>query len=559
MTVATSVSSSAHVEDWNAGIEPGKTFRFDPMHFPYPMTSLSTSTMGPAFSKGATAGFRELQLPIDNISVVHRNHYRFECWAMKEPKTEEEARQIGETAEASIQREIGRMKDRWQNEHLPYIIAQLLRLESFEVASASPTTLSTLLNEAHAIHEDMWRVHFLIAGPMLLSIQVFDELYADLFGADEAEGHALLVGELSESVKAGIGLSDLAIAAKDLGLAGLILETDDDQLTETLEASESGRAFLDQLASYLEAYGLRQDLFEFSTPTWREDPSIALANVRNYLQTGHDARAEQAEQVRRAEAALAAARERLAGFPEPVRGQFEAMVQFARGGSFLQEEHNYYIDQRMTALLRLFYLQVGQRFVDAGLLDSADDVFFMEKDELHDALIGLEDPAAFTGLRDLVAQRRAELAFAATLTPPPFIGEMPAGPPPADNPMDRAMMRFFGGAPQQAEQANQLKGNPGSRGIATGIARVARTLDEARHLQPGEILVAMTTMPAWTPLFGVAAAVVTETGGALSHCAIVAREYAIPAVVGAAGATQRIATGQRVTVDGSAGLITILE
>jgi hypothetical protein len=213
MTVATSVSSSAHVEDWNAGIEPGKTFRFDPMHFPYPMTSLSTSTMGPAFSKGATAGFHELQLPIDNISVVQRNHYRYECWTMKEPKTEEEARQIGETAEASIQREVGRMKDRWQNEHLPYIIAQLRRLESIDVTSASPATLSTLLNEAHAIHEDMWRVHFLIAGPMLLSIQVFDELYADLFGADEAEGHALLVGELSESVKAG----NRAVRPRDSG------------------------------------------------------------------------------------------------------------------------------------------------------------------------------------------------------------------------------------------------------------------------------------------------------------------------------------------------------
>ena len=85
----------------------------------------------------------------------------------------------------------------------------------------------------------------------------------------------------------------------------------------------------------------------------------------------------------------------------------------------------------------------------------------------------------------------------------------------------------------------------------------SRALDEAKALQPGEILVTITTMPAWTPLFGTAAAVVTETGGALSHCAIVAREYGIPAVVGAFGATRAITTGQTISVDGTSGLVTI--
>ena len=118
------------------------------------------------------------------------------------------------------------------------------------------------------------------------------------------------------------------------------------------------------------------------------------------------------------------------------------------------------------------------------------------------------------------------------------------------------MVRFFGGPRQRSDTPGQLKGTPGSRGVTTGVARVARTLDEARALEPGEILVAVTTMPPWTPLFGIASAVVTETGGPLSHCAIVAREYGIPAVVGAAGATQVIQTGQEITVDGSGGLVT---
>jgi pyruvate,water dikinase len=89
------------------------------------------------------------------------------------------------------------------------------------------------------------------------------------------------------------------------------------------------------------------------------------------------------------------------------------------------------------------------------------------------------------------------------------------------------------------------------------VARVSRTLEEATAILPGEILVAITTMPPWTPLFGIAAAVVTETGGPLSHCAIVAREYGIPAVVGAHGATRVIATRHRITVDGGAGIVTL--
>jgi pyruvate,water dikinase len=119
------------------------------------------------------------------------------------------------------------------------------------------------------------------------------------------------------------------------------------------------------------------------------------------------------------------------------------------------------------------------------------------------------------------------------------------------------MAAFFGGPPQAAERPGQLKGHPGSRGVASGLARVARTLEDASAMQPGEVLVAITTMPAWTPLFGIAAAVVTETGGQLSHCAVVAREYGIPAVVGARGATRVIQTGQRVSVDGSAGIVII--
>ena len=128
------------------------------------------------------------------------------------------------------------------------------------------------------------------------------------------------------------------------------------------------------------------------------------------------------------------------------------------------------------------------------------------------------------------------------MTPPPLLGEAPASAS-ADTTVDRAFLRYAGGAPASAQAPNELMGIPGSRGTIRGPARVVATLEDAGALRPGEILVAPTTLPTWTPLFATAAALVTETGGPLSHSAIVAREYAIPAVVGALGATDIICTG----------------
>jgi pyruvate,water dikinase len=120
------------------------------------------------------------------------------------------------------------------------------------------------------------------------------------------------------------------------------------------------------------------------------------------------------------------------------------------------------------------------------------------------------------------------------------------------------MGKFFGGPPQPPTELGVLRGNPGSPGTARGIAKVVRSLAEAAKLEPGDILVAETTAPPWTPLFATVAAVVTDTGGILSHCAVVAREYGIPAVVGTGMATAMIKDGQTVEVGGDTGIVRVI-
>ena len=124
--------------------------------------------------------------------------------------------------------------------------------------------------------------------------------------------------------------------------------------------------------------------------------------------------------------------------------------------------------------------------------------------------------------------------------------------------MARLVSKFGARPAEEPAEPGVIRGAAGSAGKARGTARIVRSLEDAVGLRAGEILVAETTAPPWTPLFAIAAAVVTDTGGVLSHCAVVAREYAIPAVVGTVNATAAIGDGDLVEVDGDAGTVRIV-
>ena len=162
-------------------------------------------------------------------------------------------------------------------------------------------------------------------------------------------------------------------------------------------------------------------------------------------------------------------------------------------------------------------------------------------------------------MQSLVQQRRAEVERFSRVTPPPMLGTPPAFEMTDGGPMIRAM--FKGElSPQNTSNgaANKVKGLPGSSGVARGTARVIHSLAEVGKLQPGDVLVTASTEPPWTPLFATAAAIVTDTGGVLSHSAVVAREYRIPAVVGTGNATRTFQDGQLIEVDGNAGIVRVV-
>jgi len=220
----------------------------------------------------------------------------------------------------------------------------------------------------------------------------------------------------------------------------------------------------------------------------------------------------------------------------------------AKGYLNVTEDHNYYIDQIGNTVMRLPLLEAGRRLVARGLINEVDDIFSLHVAEMREALLQGHD------FRSLTTERKAEMERWAQVVPPPILG---TPPPPSGDPLEDGIIRMFGMPPEPSSDPSVIQGLPASAGTVRGRAKVVRTLSEASKLEKGDIMVCEMTMPPWTPLFSTVSAVVADTGGILSHCAIVSREYRLPCVVGTAIGTAVIKDGMMLTVDGSRGIVRI--
>jgi pyruvate,water dikinase len=215
----------------------------------------------------------------------------------------------------------------------------------------------------------------------------------------------------------------------------------------------------------------------------------------------------------------------------------------------IQENHNFYIDQMNTVLQRWPLLELGRRLAAASAIAQPDEVFYLTYEELTPAA----NAPASRDWASLVEERRAERERWSAVVPPRELGT----PPPEGSRDNPIMNAFFGRKPEASQDPKVINGIGASAGTVTATARIVHTLAEADKLQPGDILVCEMTMPAWTPLFATVKAVVADSGGVLSHCAIVAREYRIPCVVNTHIGTQVLKDGQTITVDGAQGIVRI--
>ena len=383
------------------------------------------------------------------------------------------------------------------------------------------------------------------AGAEMVATRLYEKLAKQ---EGDPDASVLLMGWDNIPVRSEKSLYDLAMwTRQERPLRDFILSTPSHRLAELLEDPESAQAprfpeFAARFQKHLDRFGHNIFQLDFAEPLPGDHPEMMLETIKMYLRgEGRDPherqKASEQKRIQTAEIML----NRLKGIK---LWAFRKALNWGQSMAEVREDALAEIGLAYP-LIRAMLGELGRRFAAAGAIQEPEDIYWLEKAEVGDCVSRLEREETLDSLSGRVEERKAFNARASRSAPPPMM------------PMKKRIMGFkteiFVAPAEEAQVGAVLKGVAASAGKVTGPARILRGPEDFDQMRPGDVLVAGTTTPAWTPLFAMASAVVTDIGGPLSHGSIVAREYGIPAVMGTGVATKRIHSGQSITVDGTKG------
>ena len=523
---------------------------WDKIHAPRPLTPLAGDAIVMAMGEGFTIAQHDFGSMLA-LKCRMINNYFYAAFAEDESFTPPTT-DIAEYTK-SLDRIAAGIGERWKNEWEPSVIPILEWARNTDWRAMSDQQLLEALEQwrQHLVY--FWTIHGWI-NLSLVPATALTDFYTQEVGPDDPnEGWQLIQGYRTKSVEAGEGLWQLSRQVKaNAELTRLFEAGEPAQLMPQLEQSAEGKRFLTDFRAYLDEFGWRSDgIYEVGDATWREDPAIPINTIQGYLRLNEQDNPKNSLEhaAQRRQELTQKARAKLANEPEKL-ARFEELMEAAKHNLSVTEDHSYWIDQMSTAAYRRFCLDVGQRLVERGILERPDDVFFLYNDELRSAVGG------GGSYKSAVAERRASIVEAARIVPPDHLG----APTPfnADPFFIAVVDKMLGLLPvEPSSDPDVITGVAASPGTAQGTAKVVRSLVEASKLQQGDIMVCEMTVPTWVPLFATVSGIVADSGGILSHCAIVAREFHLPAVVGTRVGTTTIKDGMTVTVDGTKGMVRI--
>ena len=444
----------------------------------------------------------------------------------------------------------------WHGEVLPELKEIFERIRLLEIEDLPPKAAADAWLDAWAATLRAWVFHFItIMGPYQVLDDLIDAYNAAMGPGRDTEALGLIGGGHHELEEVEEGIEALAelVAAPELAAAieaaadaggGVPVVDQPPPDFDALRGLPGGTSFVEALERFLETHGhLGQNHDDLRLASWGETPRLLLGRIALRLrQPAAPAREREAALRRRAEELEAAVREQLADRPDDL-AKFGTVLGHAREMAYLTEGHNYWIDRLSQARVRDLSMRVGRRLARDGILEAPGDVFFLHYEEVAEALRdGLPRQA-------LVRERQAENARNERRKPPYFVSRIPDKPPTGDR---------FDGPRVPSTEVDMLRGTGASAGVVRGPARVTLSQDDFGRIQAGDVIVCPSSNPSWVPVFTIAGGLVTNTGGVLSHAAVVAREFGLPAVVGTADATTRIADGRMVEIDGTAGTVRLL-
>jgi phosphohistidine swiveling domain-containing protein len=439
----------------------------------------------------------------------------------------------------------------WRTRLRPEIERNFAYLDGFDYDGASLLELAVLFEDAIDVHDRHWKIHWMLNFAQFASTANLNAVIEEV-GADPG-----LMGRLQSSVE-----DRNWDAIEDLWKAKEEVKGDDElraafeaptasEVMAALDGSERGRRFVEErIETHQKSFGYKSIWsHEFIYKLWAEDPAPIVEAIRGYVATDYDYPSNLKAVSDDLEAAK---REVVEGVEGEARERLAAALQLSLNMNPLTPDHHFYVDQGTNARLRVAAVAIGRKLVEAGALADPEDVIFLRYNELRRLTA---DPEAFDA-QDLVSDRRDEREDAFEKRPPSWLGT--ATQEALDFPYAGLWgfpERFHAGEPSTT---GEIKGLAASSGVVEGPARFVSSLEEFDQVQEGEILVCRMTNPAWVVLFTKIVGLVTEAGGTVSHPAVVAREFGIPAVVGTGNAGERIKTGDRVRVNGATGVVEIL-
>ncbi len=432
---------------------------------------------------------------------------------------------------------------------------------NYRLLAAYDRTLQ-LYNELNQLHFELLLLAY---GAYLTFFQFCQQAFPDMGMQTMTQ---MIGGDDTTMFRPDDELKSLARAVLESGLEAAFVDgRAHEETVAELQQSDGGRAWLADLESrkYPWFFMSTGDGFYHHHRAWVDDLRLPFAAI-----TGYIGQLREGGTIDRPQAQILAERDRIASEYGELLGSDEERAQFAQMVGLCRlvfphaEGHKFYIEHWGTTLFFNKMREIGAVFADQHFFESADDVFYLNIHEVHEALYdaGLAWSGGAPGRGTVywppkIARRKEILAKLGEWTPPPALGAVPEV-------ITDPTVQLLWGVTSERLRAwagggdGAVSGYAASPGVAEGVARVVRTIDEIGDVRSGEVLVCSVTAPSWGPVFPKIAAAVSDIGGMMSHAAIVAREYGLPAVVGTGNATSAIKTGDRVRVDGNTGTVTIL-
>jgi pyruvate,water dikinase len=421
------------------------------------------------------------------------------------------------------------------------------RFDSYDLANYTDAALEEVFDELEAALIKHYRlIRYGMVTHSIGTNLMLKRWLMDWLGDRDGEMYSRLISGLpdNKTIKTNIALAKLASAAKGDPLTGEYLaKLPSAQFLEVVRSDPRFEAFREDLDAFLEEYGCRSHTRELFFPRWADDPTLVIDIVRSMSQA-QDLDLERMERERIADRQEAEKEvlERLRALKGGRVRRVIVKVVLGYAQTYLQfrENQRFYLDHILLRTRRLF-MEYGRRYQARGVLGKREDIFFLSKEEIFQ--IAKEGVADVQELRGRISSRRSEFERWRNRLPPKFLqGKVE---------FDDAVYRLG--------SVVKIPGTSSSPGVARGTVHVVQSIEHLSDVREDEILVTSNTDPGWTAVFSKIGGLVTETGGILSHGAVVSREYGIPAVTAVKGATKILKTGQRVTLDGNEGIIYLEE